>query len=113
MMPLLLKCCKQHQDPTETLTRLTSWLVEKEVAHNVFLCPGQENQPARVLVWPRESVLGAKDPGAFAMAVCELSGQVQPSEYRLTIYRYAIIVSFSKYRKNIDIAFFLKISHNI
>ena len=25
-------------------------------------------------------------------------GQEQPSEYRLTIYRYAIIVSFSKYR---------------
>ena len=76
MMSMLLKCCKQHQDLTETLTRLTSWLVEKDVAHNVFLCPGQENQPARVLVWPRESVLGAKDPGAFAMAVCELSGQV-------------------------------------
>ena len=46
------------------------------MAHNVFLCPGEKNQPARVLVWPRESVLGAKDPGAFAMAVCELSGQV-------------------------------------
>jgi len=58
------------------LCKLTSWLVEKEVAHNVFLCPGQENKSARVLVWPRESVLGAKDPGAFAMAVCELSGQV-------------------------------------
>ena len=37
----------------------------------------------------------------------------QPSEYRLTIYRCAIIVSFSKYRQNIDIAFFLKISHDI
>ena len=57
-------------------SRLTSWLIEKEVAHNVFLCPGEEGQPARVLVWPRQSVLGAKDPGAFAMAVCELSGQV-------------------------------------
>ena len=51
-------------------------LVEREVAHNVFLCPGEENQPARIVVWPRESVFGAKDPGAFAMAVCELSGQV-------------------------------------
>ena len=59
-----------------SFTRLTSWLIEKEVAHNVFLCPGEEGQPARVLVWPRQSVLGAKDPGAFAMAVCELSGQV-------------------------------------
>jgi len=58
------------------LSKLTTWLVEKEVAHNVFLCPGQDKQPARIVVWPRESVLGAKDPGAFAMAVCELSGQV-------------------------------------
>jgi len=66
------------------LSKLTSWLIEKEVAHNVFLCPGEEGQPARVLVWPRQSVLGAKDPGAFAMAVCELSGQVlvyEESEY--------------------------------
>ena len=31
----------------------------------------------RVIVWPRESVVGAKDPGAFVMAVCELSGQVR------------------------------------
>ena len=37
----------------------------------------------------------------------------QPSAYRLTIYRQAIIGSFSKYRINIDIAFFLKISHDI
>merc|ERR1719209_2078522 len=67
-----------------SVTRLTSWLIKKEVAHNVFLCPGEEGQPARVLVWPRQSVLGAKDPGAFAMAVCELSGQVlvyEESEY--------------------------------
>ena len=31
-------------------------------------------------------------------------GGNQPSQYRLTIYRYAIIVSFSKCRSNIDIA---------
>ena len=28
----------------------------------------------------------------------DVIGHDQPSEYRLTIYRYAIIVSFSKYR---------------
>ena len=71
-----LNSVQQSPNLTQRLVRLTNWLVEKEVAHNVFLCPGQENEPARVVVWPRESVLGAKDPGAFAMAVCELSGQV-------------------------------------
>ena len=30
----------------------------------------------RVIVWPRETVRGAKDPGDFVMAVCELSGQM-------------------------------------
>ena len=71
-----LNSVQQSPNLTQRLVRLTNWLVEKEVAHNVFFCPGQKNEPARVVVWPRESVLGAKDPGAFAMAVCELSGQV-------------------------------------
>ena len=30
----------------------------------------------RMIVWARESVVGAKDPGNVAMAVLELSGQV-------------------------------------
>ena len=30
----------------------------------------------RVLVWARESVVGAKDPGDFVMAALELSGQI-------------------------------------
>jgi len=58
-----------------SLATLTRWLVEGGVAHNVFLCPLPGGR-ARVIVWPRESVVGAKDPGAFVMAVCELSGQV-------------------------------------
>jgi len=29
-----------------------------------------------VLVWARESVVGAKDPGDFVMAALELSGQI-------------------------------------
>ena len=42
-------------------------------------------------------------PPIKVKAICiytldQVVGQVQPSEYRLTIYRYAIIVSFSKYR---------------
>lgn len=30
----------------------------------------------RIIVWPRDTVRGAKDPGDFVMAVCELSGQM-------------------------------------
>ena len=43
----------------------------------------------------------------------ENMGQNQPSAYCLTIYRYANIVSFSKYRWNMVIAFFWTISHDI
>ena len=38
---------------------------------------------SRVIVWARESVVGAKDPGAFVMAVCELSGQVRGGRFML------------------------------
>ena len=30
----------------------------------------------RVFVWPRQSIIGNKDPGDFVIAVCELSGQL-------------------------------------
>ena len=30
----------------------------------------------RIFVWSRNKIVGMKDPGAFVMAVCELSGQV-------------------------------------
>ena len=32
--------------------------------------------PTRIFVWSRNKIVGMKDPGAFVMAVCELSGQV-------------------------------------
>ena len=61
---------------------LTGWLTEQEVAHNVYMCRGageeggESTDWGRVVVWARESVIGAKDPGNFVMAVCELSGQI-------------------------------------
>ena len=30
----------------------------------------------RIYVWAREKIIGSKDPGAFVMAGCELSGQI-------------------------------------
>ena len=37
---------------------------------------GQEDNYIRVLVWARESAVGAKDPGQIAMAALELTGQI-------------------------------------
>ena len=37
---------------------------------------GQGVNWVRLVVWARESVVGAKDPGEFVMAALELSGQV-------------------------------------
>jgi len=61
---------------------LTSWLTDKDVAHNAFITRGAEEEGGmemncvRLMVWARESVVGAKDPGEFVMAALELSGQV-------------------------------------
>ena len=47
---------------------LVQKLSSTEVNH--FYCP------TRIFVWSRNKIVGMKDPGAFVMAVCELSGQV-------------------------------------
>jgi len=66
----------------EEVAKLTRWLTEKEVAHNVVMTRGAgmegglSYENIRVLVWARESVVGAKDPGEFVMAALELSGQI-------------------------------------
>jgi len=64
------------------VAKLTNWLTENEVAHNVVMTKGSGVEGGlaldhvRVLVWARESVVGAKDPGDFVMAALELSGQI-------------------------------------
>ena len=30
----------------------------------------------RIFIWPRQSIVGHKDPGDFCIAVCELAGQM-------------------------------------
>jgi len=61
---------------------LTNWLTDTHIAHNVYICRGAGREGGegtdwtRVIVWARQSVIGAKDPGDFVMAVCELSGQI-------------------------------------
>jgi len=64
------------------VAKLTNWLTENEVAHNVVMTKGSGAEGGlacdhvRVLVWARESVVGAKDPGEFVMAALELTGQI-------------------------------------
>jgi len=66
----------------ENVFKITDWLSNNDVAHNVFITRGHNSSGAandnciRVIVWAREAVRGAKDAGAFVMAVCELSGQM-------------------------------------
>ncbi|XP_060709670.1 GDP-D-glucose phosphorylase 1 [Hemiscyllium ocellatum] len=80
-----------------TLHALTGLLVRRSLAHNLFLtrgcplgspAPGRASSPdrdgARIVLWPRRSCFGAKDPAAFTVALCELAGHwplKTPQEY--------------------------------
>merc|ERR1719186_848005 len=78
----LLKSLDQMQETARTVFALVDWLSQNSVAHNIFitrgsgLAGGSDLSHVRVFVWARDSVLGTKDPGAFVIAVCELSGQI-------------------------------------
>jgi len=78
----LIKSLDQLQETARTVFALVDWLSQNSVAHNIFitrgsgLAGGSDLSHVRVFVWARDSVLGTKDPGAFVMAVCELSGQI-------------------------------------
>uniref|UniRef100_A0AAY4B527 GDP-D-glucose phosphorylase 1 n=1 Tax=Denticeps clupeoides TaxID=299321 RepID=A0AAY4B527_9TELE len=63
--------------------RLTSHLVDRNIAHNLFVthgCPPGTRTSGRagvrVVVWPRRSCFGAKEEGAFNVALCELAGHL-------------------------------------
>jgi len=64
------------------VVKLTSWLTDKEVAHNVFMTRGAGEEGGdglnyvRMIVWARESVNWTKDPREFIMTAAELGGQV-------------------------------------
>uniref|UniRef100_A0A8C3RZ67 GDP-D-glucose phosphorylase 1 n=1 Tax=Chelydra serpentina TaxID=8475 RepID=A0A8C3RZ67_CHESE len=65
--------------------RVTDYLVDKEIAHNVFVTRGTApGEPAhsetrsgiRVLIWARRSCFGTKEEAAFNVALCELAGHL-------------------------------------
>lgn len=79
----------EGQDPggtAEAVCRLTDALVNRNIAHNMFLTrgyppcappgPHAPSRGVRILVWPRVSCFGAKEESAFNVALCELAGHL-------------------------------------
>ncbi|KAL6106980.1 gdpgp1 [Pungitius sinensis] len=73
----------------EAICQVTNFLVDGNIAHNLFLtrgCPPCERTQSekehcsrkgvRVAVWPRASCFGAKEESAFNVALCELAGHL-------------------------------------
>uniref|UniRef100_A0A8C6SL69 GDP-D-glucose phosphorylase 1 n=1 Tax=Neogobius melanostomus TaxID=47308 RepID=A0A8C6SL69_9GOBI len=73
----------------ESVCKVTDFLVERNIAHNLFLtrgCPPSECKPSgresssrkgvRIILWPRKSCFGAKEESAFNVALCELAGHL-------------------------------------
>uniref|UniRef100_UPI00398F2AF2 GDP-D-glucose phosphorylase 1 n=1 Tax=Pristiophorus japonicus TaxID=55135 RepID=UPI00398F2AF2 len=76
------------------LHRLADFLLDRSLAHNLFLtrgCPlgGRQEDTGsrdgvRLILWPRRSVFGVKEPAAFNVALCELAGHLpvnNPEDY--------------------------------
>lgn len=73
----------------EVVCQVTDFLVDNNVAHNLFLtrgCPpyscAQSNKDCqlrngvRIVIWPRMACFGAKEESAFNVALCELAGHL-------------------------------------
>ncbi|XP_036391498.1 GDP-D-glucose phosphorylase 1 [Megalops cyprinoides] len=68
------------------ICQLTDFLVERNIAHNLFLTrgcpPGKCHRPmltrsgVRIIIWPRTPCFGAKEESAFNVALCELAGHL-------------------------------------
>ncbi|XP_026883525.1 GDP-D-glucose phosphorylase 1 [Electrophorus electricus] len=68
------------------ICKVTDVLVERNIAHNVFITrgcppdsdgvPSAQRHGVRVLVWPRVASFGAKEESAFNVALCELAGHL-------------------------------------
>ncbi len=79
-----VRCCEDIVPAAAAVFKLTHFLSNADVAHNVFITRGadfsgvdkESIKALRILVWAREKVVGSKDPGAFVIAVCELAGQI-------------------------------------
>ncbi|XP_062819594.1 GDP-D-glucose phosphorylase 1 [Anolis carolinensis] len=76
----------QLEEMARQVAKLTSFLAEKGVAHNLFVTRGADpnkgsfcaaSRPGlRIIVWPRRACFGAKESSAFNVALCELAGHL-------------------------------------
>ncbi|XP_035520989.1 GDP-D-glucose phosphorylase 1 [Morone saxatilis] len=77
------------EDVARAICRVTDFLVDGNIAHNLFLtrgcppCDRRQNEEdhssrkgVRIAVWPRISCFGAKEESAFNVALCELAGHL-------------------------------------
>lgn len=77
------------EEVARTICQVTDFLVDSNIAHNVFLTRGcvpcEHIQPkedhrsrkgVRIAVWPRVACFGAKEESAFNVALCELAGHL-------------------------------------
>ncbi|CAG5053919.1 unnamed protein product [Parnassius apollo] len=71
----------QSVNPSGIIFRLIEVLLNKSIAHNIFITHGQRvtgdsnrEDIVRVIIWPRKSSSGTKQLSHFNVAVCELSG---------------------------------------
>ncbi|KAF7660455.1 hypothetical protein LDENG_00280930 [Lucifuga dentata] len=73
----------------KAICQVTDFLVDGNVAHNLFLTRGSppsgciqnekersSRKGVRIAVWPRTSCFGAKEESAFNVALCELAGHL-------------------------------------
>jgi len=78
----ILKDVGEIDSTAAAVHKLTSWLIQENVAHNICIVRGgSAEEPAstnhvRVVVWARERVEGAKAVEDFVTAVVELSGHI-------------------------------------
>lgn len=88
------------EEAARTICQVTDFLVDSNIAHNVFLtrgCPPcnrvqnekdpRQRKGVRVTVWPRVSCFGAKEESSFNVALCELAGHLpfkNKKDYELT-----------------------------
>lgn len=77
-----LKKVEDLEAIAENIFKVVHYLYDREVAHNVFITRGRslsalsEEQVIRIIIWPRQSIKGHKQPDDFCIAVCELAGQM-------------------------------------
>ncbi|KAM7414310.1 hypothetical protein PAMA_019229 [Pampus argenteus] len=88
------------EEVARAICQVTDFLVDGNIAHNLFLTRGcapcdrmqgekdrSSRKGVRIAIWPRISCFGAKEESAFNVALCELAGHLpfkNKKDYDLT-----------------------------